>query len=109
FRDYAALSDGFSSPHDGDFPTDSEGLLDLLARLGNDLEPAALQRAPVVGDVLQAISAYSECRLNRMSGSGATCFGLFGSASAAGEAADRLAADHGWWTWAGPLARAEHI
>jgi 4-diphosphocytidyl-2-C-methyl-D-erythritol kinase len=33
-----------------------------------------------------------------MSGSGATCFGLFGSGRAAAQAARALRADHaGWW------------
>ncbi|HKS63325.1 MAG TPA: hypothetical protein VJT13_16605 [Xanthobacteraceae bacterium] len=36
--------------------------------------------------------------LARMSGSGATCFGLFGSAGVAQEVAQRLQAEHpGWW------------
>lgn len=108
FRDYAALSsDGFTVPHGGDFPADADGLLELLGRLGNDLEPAAIRRAPVIGDVLQSLSAQPHCRLARMSGSGATCFGLFSTARHAAEAAATLAGTHGWWTWAGPLGNWE--
>ena len=42
------------------------------------------------------------CLLARMSGSGATCFGLFADASAAAEAAP-LGARAGWWSRGGPL------
>jgi 4-diphosphocytidyl-2-C-methyl-D-erythritol kinase len=38
-----------------------------------------------------------------MSGSGATCFGLFANATAAGAAAAELARP-GWWSWGGSLA-----
>jgi 4-diphosphocytidyl-2-C-methyl-D-erythritol kinase len=42
--------------------------------------------------------------LARMSGSGATCFGLFGTAPEA-EAASRELARPGWWCWGGSLAQ----
>ncbi len=104
FRDYAAASEGFSAPHDGRFPRDADALLDLVSRLGNDLESHAIRRAPVIGAVLRELARMPGCALARMSGSGATCFGLFRSASDAQNAAETLAAAHGWWTWAGPLA-----
>lgn len=64
----------------------------------NDLEPPARAQAPEIVDALGAISAQEDCLLARMSGSGATCFGLFGSPSAAQAAAARLAAAQpGWW------------
>lgn len=107
FRDYAALSHGFTAPHGGDFPADADGLLDLLGRLGNDLEPAARAREPVIGDILHNLAAQPHCRLARMSGSGATCFGLFTAPGPAAEAAATLAGTDGWWTWAGPLGDAE--
>jgi 4-diphosphocytidyl-2-C-methyl-D-erythritol kinase len=37
-----------------------------------------------------------------MSGSGATCFGLFPDTEAAQRAAARLSGD-GWWSWGGGL------
>ena len=48
-----------------------------LGRLRNDLEPAAIALRPVIGDVLAALAATPGCLLARMSGSGATCFGLY--------------------------------
>ena len=43
------------------------------------------------------------CLLARMSGSGATCFGLFANALAAETAAAAIARP-GWWHWGGSLA-----
>ena len=48
-----------------------------LGPLHNDLEPAAVTLQPVIADVLAALAALPGCLLARMSGSGATCFGLF--------------------------------
>jgi len=55
---------------------------DLLSRAldgRNDLEPIAIAQAPVIGDVLRLLASQPGCQLARMSGSGATCFGLFES------------------------------
>ena len=75
-----------------------------LAALGNDLEAPARALCPVIGDVLAAITAQPGCLLARMSGSGATCFGLFADAAAAGHAATALSRP-GWWVWSGALRR----
>ncbi|GJD50278.1 4-diphosphocytidyl-2-C-methyl-D-erythritol kinase [Methylobacterium crusticola] len=76
-------------------------LAGLLARIGparNDLEAPALSLAPVIGDVLAALRDQDGCRLARMSGSGATVFGLFAHRSRAAQAARRIAAQApGWW------------
>lgn len=64
----------------------------------NDLTDAAAATVPAVRDVLSAISAAPGVQLARMSGSGATCFGLFPTRKAAAEAAGWLAArEPGWW------------
>ena len=64
----------------------------------NELEPAALGLAPVVGRVLERLRAIEDCLLARMSGSGATCFGLFADAAKAAAAASSIAAEQpGWW------------
>jgi 4-diphosphocytidyl-2-C-methyl-D-erythritol kinase len=61
----------------------------------NDLEPAARRLVPEIGAVLDALS---DARFARMSGSGATCFGLYDSEAARDAAADRIAAAQpGWW------------
>ncbi|KGJ20355.1 4-diphosphocytidyl-2C-methyl-D-erythritol kinase [Paracoccus sanguinis] len=77
-------------PADGDWPG-------WLTATRNDLEPPALRLAPVIGDVLAALAAQG-AQLARMSGSGATCFGLFPDAPAARAAATAIAAARpGWW------------
>ena len=79
-------------------PRGRDALNELLSRYPNDLEEAALSLAPAVADVLAALRAFPQCRLARMSGSGATCFALFGSAREADAAARRLRARHPkWW------------
>ena len=63
----------------------------------NDLEPVAIAIAPVIGEVREALAGQKGCKLARMSGSGATCFGLFENADTARAAAETLSA-RGWWT-----------
>ena len=75
-----------------------DAFVERLAAEGNDLEPPAIALQPVIGRVLAALRRERGCRLARMSGSGATCFGLFSSARAADAAARRLGAAHRrWW------------
>jgi len=81
---------------------DAAAMAEDLARLRNDLEPPAIALQPVVGTVLAALAAAPGCLLARMSGSGATCFGLFPDAAAA-EVAARALARPGWWCWGGAL------
>lgn len=74
---------------------------DLLAALAsgrNDLEAPALAAEPVIGTALADIRALDGCRLARMSGSGATVFGLFDDCRATGRAAKAIRAEHpAWW------------
>ncbi len=81
---------------------DATDMADHLADLSNDLEPPAIALCPVIGDVLLALAAAPGCLLARMSGSGATCFGLFPDAAAAADTAASLARP-GWWCWGGAL------
>ena len=75
-----------------------EVTLAALAGGINDLEPAAISLCPAVADALAALGATPGCRLARMSGSGATCFGLYSSEAAAAAAVRTIAAAHaGWW------------
>ena len=72
-----------------------------LARLRNDLEAPAIALCPAVAEVLAALRALPGCLLARMSGSGATCFGLFAAPAAARVAAAQLPGP--WWRDAGGL------
>ncbi|HMG47163.1 MAG TPA: 4-(cytidine 5'-diphospho)-2-C-methyl-D-erythritol kinase [Allosphingosinicella sp.] len=61
----------------------------------NDLEAPARALVPEIGAVLAALSG---ARVARMSGSGATCFGLFDSEAERDAAATAIAAARpGWW------------
>jgi 4-diphosphocytidyl-2-C-methyl-D-erythritol kinase len=86
-------------------PRDAGALAAALAATANDLTEAALELAPVVGQVRAMVSGLKGCRLARMSGSGATCFGLFDDIAAAKAGAQALsAAKPGWWCWGGGFA-----
>jgi 4-diphosphocytidyl-2-C-methyl-D-erythritol kinase len=75
-----------------------------LAAQRNDLEPPARRLVPAIGAVLGALAAAPGCLIARMSGSGATCFGLFAAPGPATDAAMALrAAQPGWWVAAAPL------
>jgi 4-diphosphocytidyl-2-C-methyl-D-erythritol kinase len=74
-----------------------------LSGLTNDLQAPAVGLAPVIGEALAALLADETCLLARMSGSGATCFGLYETAAAATAAAAALRRP-GWWVWGGGLA-----
>ena len=75
-----------------------------VASDGNDLEPPALELAPVIGEALERLRALPGVSLARMSGSGATCFALFHSEEAR-DAADLAIrrAKPGWWRLASRL------
>ena len=76
----------------------ADALWSALAKGRNDLEDAACVLAPVIVDALAVLGAAKGCRLARMSGSGATCFGLFASRRAASRASAVIKAQQpGWW------------
>lgn len=77
---------------------DHGSFFDAVGRGRNDMERAAGELAPVVAEVLAALSKLQDCRLVRMSGSGSTCFGLFGDRAAARQAAAALGRTYPeWW------------
>ena len=94
-------SGGASSPT----PLVSEGwggeptaFVAALAKDRNDLEAPAIELEPAIANVLAVLQALPDCRLARMSGSGATCFGLFPTNAAAAAAARTLRVGYPqWW------------
>jgi 4-diphosphocytidyl-2-C-methyl-D-erythritol kinase len=94
-------SGGASSPT----PLVSEGwggeptaFVAALVKERNDLEAPAIELEPAIADVLAVLQALPDCRLARMSGSGATCFGLFPTNAAAAAAARTLRVGYPqWW------------
>lgn len=78
---------------------DAAALAEWLAQTRNDLQAPALAAAPVIGDVLAALSALPGALFTRMSGSGATCFALFAREDDAEAGAKVLREGHPHW-WA---------
>lgn len=85
-----------------------DDLVSFLTGCHNDLTPYAQALCPEIVPVLDSLQAISACALARMSGSGATCFGLFEDEFEALEAARIIAQDHPhWWVQTGALNRVE--
>lgn len=83
---------------------DSRDLIAWLSGMRNDLEAPAIEAEPVIQHVFDALTVTPGCLLTRMSGSGGTCFGLYGDAETAASAAGRMHEDHpGWWVVATTL------
>jgi 4-diphosphocytidyl-2-C-methyl-D-erythritol kinase len=75
-----------------------------LAETRNDLQPPAIKLVPAIGELIEYLSQMRGCMLARMSGSGATVFGLFGSSAQAHQAAHDLRQAHpDYWVAAAPL------
>lgn len=75
-----------------------------LAETRNDLQPPAVKLVPVIGEIVAQLAETPGCMLARMSGSGATVFGLFGSSGQAHQAAQVMrAANSDHWVAAAPL------
>ncbi len=75
-----------------------------LAGQRNDLQAPAIAALPVIADGIKGLQATPNCLLARMSGSGATCFGLYAHAAQAHHAAAQFQAENpGWWVAAGPV------
>jgi 4-diphosphocytidyl-2-C-methyl-D-erythritol kinase len=73
-----------------------------LRAVRNDLQSPAIALCPAIAMALAALATRPDCLLARMSGSGATCFGLFPTPEAARCAAEELRLPD-WWSWGGAL------
>lgn len=71
-------------------------LFDWLHRTRNDLQEPATRIQPEISHCLSALLA-TGAELVRMTGSGATCFGLFSSQEAAERAREEISASHPDW------------
>ena len=102
---FKARQGAFSAPAPFGPPVaDAAALAGLLKVRRNDLTSAAVALVPEIGAVLGALEAQPGILLARMSGSGATCFGLWAERPAAEAAARALSKSHArWWVVAAPL------
>jgi 4-diphosphocytidyl-2-C-methyl-D-erythritol kinase len=85
-------------------PAAPDALLEWLRAGVNHLEAPAMRLLPPIREVLAMLAAQDGCTLARMSGSGATCFGLFATVAARDDAAGAIGgARPGWWLAASTL------
>jgi 4-diphosphocytidyl-2-C-methyl-D-erythritol kinase len=88
---FAARTGDFSPPARWRDPIpDVRALAARLATRRNDLEAPALGLVPEIREVLATLRDSAGCMLARMSGSGATCFGLYAVEAAAVAAVRRI-------------------
>ena len=106
---FKGYQEPFSSPVDvPDDLSDFDDLAWFVEQEGNDLLPAATALVPEITDVIDCLQAQPGCATASMSGSGATCFGLFRDEEDALKAAQQIgAARSSWWVRAGVLNRPE--
>jgi 4-diphosphocytidyl-2-C-methyl-D-erythritol kinase len=76
--------------------SDTASLACHLAGTRNDLQAAAIALCPMIADVIESLTA-NGAAFARMSGSGATCFGLFDNPGLAAAAADAIGKQHPGW------------
>jgi 4-diphosphocytidyl-2-C-methyl-D-erythritol kinase len=89
---------GSEAPRAWPPPCEPDAFLAWLRCSANHLEASAGRILPQIQDVLATLAAQEGCALARMSGSGATCFGLFATAAARDAAAAVIGrAQPGWW------------
>lgn len=77
---------------------DARSLAQALSERSNSLTEAACTLCPEIAKILASLSEQPDCLLSRMSGSGATCFGLFPDRASAQRAASLVFEAHPeWW------------
>ncbi len=109
---FNALQVRDNPPMPDDLPafSNAETLVSFLSEMRNDLEATAIGLAPRIEEALQSIQGTKGCLLARMSGSGATCFGLYEAQTDAGDAATAIRDAHpDWWVadcWIGDQMKA---
>ncbi len=81
--------------------SDIHALVKFLNGCRNDLQAPAIEIVPEIADVLALLNCQPDCLLARMSGSGATLFGLFPDKESLAQAAARIRGDNpDWWVMA---------
>ncbi len=73
-----------------------DGLRDFLAATRNDLEPFVIRHLPVIGEMRYKLAKSPGCLGARMSGSGASVFGLFATQDQAQAAAEQFEEQNFW-------------
>lgn len=101
----------FSGPIRGDISIPqtlqkAEDLISFIKDQHNDLTPAAIEIVPEIAEMISALEQQENCLISRMSGSGASVFGLFKTMEDAQNAAEHIALSRpGWWVRTGTINR----
>lgn len=86
-------------PNPFKIPSKLDDFVAMLKTQGNDLLEPALQIAPIIGEVMAEIENLPHCLMAQMSGSGATCFGIFATKNQTTQAFEIIQAKHPqWWS-----------
>ena len=107
---FRALANAVNAPMPEVLPelTDVKALCDFLITMRNDLENAASSLCPEIVSARTRLAGQDGCLLARMSGSGATCFGVFRDQAAARQAEMAIRKEQPtWWVAAGRIADQE--
>mgnify|MGYP003394094708 CR=1 FL=1 len=93
---YQRFAGDFSKPGDGPATDSFDAVLANISQRRNALEASAIALCPAIVDTLKTLGGIQGCKLARMAGSGATCFGLFEQEKEAEAAADCLGKKYPW-------------
>lgn len=94
----------FTTPHNFTIPQTEAEWLALFHNTHNGMTRAATSLIPEIADMIPILAATPHCLGARMSGSGATCFGLYATRELAIKAAEYLQPQHPrWWIQAGGM------
>lgn len=84
--------------------SDVKELVEFLNNTKNDLYPSALELLPELAGLISDINSCEGCLLSRMSGSGATCFGIFDIIENLKKAKEIMAQKHlDYWVKSSPI------
>lgn len=99
FMEYALIGSDFDRQRNfSDSEIHFPFMLETLIKSQNSLEGAACQIEPKIAEQLKELLSIEDILLARMSGSGATCFGLFDSTEKCKNAATKINKKHqDWW------------
>jgi len=105
YKEYRNGGDAFSPlSRLAQAPINLEELIGALQSRGNDLYAPACRLMPEIADIIEVLRKTENCLLARMSGSGATCFGIYVDAISAQVAAEKIRVEHStWWIEPGEI------
>ena len=102
----AAVFNQLCPPYNQPLPDINDHDAVRYCKFGNDLETAASAFVPEINDLLRRLRQTPTCRAAQMSGSGASCFGIFDDIAAATHAAEAFGTA-GIWAKATKLHRSD--